>query len=125
VQARAARVWPARCGALAKLTAERWPDGPFPEGGYAPPDVVGEVLAALAGCEQPTARAEAKRLGALVVARWSTAGLEKSPRLHRLAAGLCAARPVDCPRALAATAGLKVDPEHPPALTELARLARR
>lgn len=131
VQARAAHLRPRRCASLARLAAQRWGDDPF-EPSAEPParrrptaDEVGEVLEALASCpgddEQALARAWAEK----VTARWRTEGLASSPRLFRLVAGVCAAAPRACPRALATLRALEIDPHWAPPLVPLARTARR
>lgn len=130
VQARAARADPKRCAALDRVPADAWPranwtgDGETPDAADAPPDAVGELLVALAGCGRK-ARARADALVDVVVARWSDAGLDANARLHRLAAGVCAARPSMCARALAAVEHIDPDLDHPPPLAELESIARR
>jgi hypothetical protein len=122
VQAAAARVDPARCSALPPLAAA-WPDIEVGSGkGDAPPDVVGELLAALRRCGHND---EARDLAGRVVLRWRAGGLTRSPRLHALARGVCDAAPSACGAALAAVEDIEVDPQWPPALTHFQRWASR
>ena len=129
VQALAAQVWPARCGALEAAPTDRWPRALWTEGAEDPaaaeatPDAVGALLRAMAGCPSQAARARA--LAEVVVARWAGFGLPGRPqRLGPLAGGICAAAPGHCGRALAALDGLPLDPEFPPPFAALDALSR-
>lgn len=130
VQARAARVNPKRCATLLEVGAEAWPktswtaDGEDETSGDAPPDAVGELLTALSRCPGKAAREHGAMVADLVLARWQEEGFAAHPRLFGLAIGVCAVRPEDCARALAATEGLDTELAHPPPLAELAAIAR-
>lgn len=127
VQARAARVRPARCDRLLALPADRWPRAWWTEAGEDPAapaataDAVGELLLALSSCAG--GGPAAGRLASIVAGEWSRRAPGRGARLHRLAAGVCAANPGQCARALAAVAGLAFDPEFAPPLEALARAA--
>lgn len=127
VQARAARVWPARCAEFARVRDDRWPRSAWSRRGEdekspdATVDAVGELLLAMAGC--PGQEARAAKLAAVVIERWRQ-GLPANARLHRLAAGVCAAAPSRCGEALATVAGLGLDVEFAPPLVELQTRAR-
>ncbi len=124
-QALAAQYDPARCSVLLALPRDAWPPALWPatsgRGEPASPDAVGETLLALAGC--PDGSAAARELGEFVIARWREQGFEPHPRLTRLAAGVCRARPADCKAALGAIEGLPIDLDFPAPLHELARIA--
>ncbi|MCA9775038.1 MAG: hypothetical protein KC466_21645, partial [Myxococcales bacterium] len=128
VQARAARLWPARCGRLAALRPSAWPrawwtaEGEDPGAPPATADAVGELLLALASC--PGADGARAKLVEFVTAVWAKEAPRGGARLHRLAAGLCAADPAVCPRALAAVRGMAFHPDFAPPLEALARVAR-
>lgn len=128
VQARAARVWPERCGTLDRVPTDRWPlahwtrNGMDERGPSALPDAFGELLLAQASC--PGSRDRAAALAAVAIERWER-GLPATGRLHRLAAGICAASPPDCAAALATVAGLPVDLQHAPPLRALQDRAPR
>lgn len=129
VQARAARVNPEHCQRLLEVDAQRWPrqrwgsEDPGPQQAEATPDAVGELLIALAECDGPAYERHLSTLVETVLARWGGQGLEDTPRLHRLAAGVCAAAPSRCPEALKSVEGLPLDLAHAPPLVALSRLA--
>lgn len=123
VQAWATRVDPSRCATLAAaLDGVDWPANRM-DGGSAPApvDAVGETLIALSGCGE-NGREVAAHLGNSAVARWED-GLPAHPRLHRLAAGLCAADHPACARALSAVREVAFSEEFAPPLVALAELA--
>jgi hypothetical protein len=128
VQARGARLWPARCAALERVDPGSWPRAHWTARGVdarsppAPPDAVGELLLALAGC--PELRDRGRQLTETVISRWRK-GLPDNGRLHRLAAGICAASPDQCGAALATVEGLALDLEHAPPLVALGTVAGR
>lgn len=129
VQARAARADRKWCAALERVPVDRWPrsswtgDTENPAAADAPPDAVGELLFALAHCGRKY-EMRARALVDVVVKRWATEGLAANARLHPLAAGVCAARPSMCARALATVQDVEPSLDHPPPLTELAKIAR-
>lgn len=127
--AAAAEVDPERCEALRRIDVTRWPalelrrDGAT-HGARAPPDVVGALLSALAGCGDD-GRERAARLATIVEKTWAESGLPRTPRLWPLARGLCDAAPAGCGHALESVRGLRVDPAYVPPLLHLSRWARR
>jgi hypothetical protein len=120
VQAKAARVFPDRCELLLRTSTDTWPRAAWtPQGedrdsGEASVDAVGELLLALASCEGEAFRRHAEATANLVQGRWEDEGLSPNPRLFRLAAGVCAARPGECARALASVESLDFSLEYPP-----------
>lgn len=120
VQARAARVDPARCATLDRVQTSRWPrhywarNSEHPDAPPASPDAVGELLLAMIDC-RATTRADA--LATFVEAQWRAdllpLGYDRV-RLHRLAAGLCAARPESCAAVLYALRDLSFSTDYPP-----------
>lgn len=126
VQARAARVRPARCAAFYDRVRPAWGWDPFkPQPGHQlpAPDEIGIVIDTLHRCGAPDLRVHALSLADAVLKRWDTDGLPRSPRLGPLATAVCRVRPARCPQVLAAVAGIDVNPAFPPPLEELARLA--
>ncbi len=87
-------------------------------------DEVGELLLGHVACGQAEAAAA---LAARVVARWTEEALPAegldARRLYRLVAGLCAADPPVCGRALASVADLPVSLDYPPPFAALSAAA--
>lgn len=131
VQARAARVNRARCHQLRRVPLDAWPKGRWNKTGEEPsappalPDAVGELLLALRGCGGEYA-SRGEQLSATLVQQWREGKipiLGNFARLHRLAAGICAAAPKRCGAVLAAIADLPFDPQYAPPLVALAKYA--
>lgn len=125
VQARAARVFPDCCTALALVNEKAWPRAlsGVKHSSPATADDVGELLLALASCQGDVYRRSAATLADLAVARWKRDALAPTTdpsRLHRLAAGLCRARSGACSAALAAVVELPLSLDHAPPLVALA-----
>ncbi|MCA9538299.1 MAG: hypothetical protein KC620_05395 [Myxococcales bacterium] len=127
-QARAARVWSHACTSLIDGFDGRWPGTAWRDTSRspAPPDAVGELLLALAGC--PDGGPAARVLADVVVARWQ-AGVLPGPwaaaRLNPLVDGLCAASAEHCGPALAALEFVPFDLRYPPPLAALQTWIRR
>ncbi len=129
-QAWAAKVWPKRCQALLRVSADKWPRHLWTataediRSPAAAPDAVGVLLEALAECAEPEAKARAKDLAGFITQRWTDGllplGFDRD-RLHRLAAGICRARPSDCGRALHAVRDLAISSKYAPALVAAAQ----
>ena len=111
---------PSRCKQLAATVTADWPRAAFQSNApEALPDAVGDLMNALVACDQ---QALAQGVADAAVSRWR-GGLPANTRLHRLAAGVCAARHTACAQALAAVADIDVDPAHAPPFVALARQA--
>lgn len=115
VQAWAARVDSSRCAALIEAVDNAtWPPAQLDarDAAPAPVNAVGEALIALSQCGDAGHRS-GKDLATFAVSRWKK-GLRKHPRLHRLAAGICAVEHPACGEALASVVGLPYSEEFPP-----------
>lgn len=127
-QARAARIWPHACPSLVDGFDGGWPGTAWRDasGPPAPPDAVGELLLALAGC--PDGGPAARALADIVAARWQAGALPgpwAAARLSPLLDGLCAASAEHCGPALAALEFVPFDLRYPPPLAALQTWIRR
>lgn len=124
VQALAGRWDAAACASLLDIPTGAWPRSRWPEpsADEATPDAFGELLVTLSGCpgEGPE---HARALAKVALQRWQDEGLVVSPRLGRLAAGICGALPKRCADALAGVEGLPLDLDVVPPLQAFARFA--